>query len=94
MGHWCGITPHVTRKHPWVFANYYEFASDRDDNQQYSAFLFRDQDRTVFGIREFLGDSPHWDDLRQMATRVVTDDTFRKSLLSDRADLPKMWKKH
>jgi hypothetical protein len=93
MGHWCEIKPHVTRKHRWVFAEYYEFPSERPDKEWYAAFLFRDDDRTVFGIREYVGQLPNRDDLRNLATKVVTDEAFRKTLVSDNAELRVMWKR-
>ena len=80
------------RDHPWLFAKYWEFPSEREDGNYYQAFLFRNIDRTVFGLKEY------WDwpkvDLRDMATRVVLDAEFRKSLISDDPMLPKVWKRH
>ena len=75
---------------------YHEWASERDDGLHYSAFLFRNSDRTVFGIREFLGkefgpgDGIH----KKWAHKVVTDQRFRDSLISSDPDLPRMWKNH
>ncbi len=55
-------------------------------------FLFRNEERTVFGKREF------WEitqvDFRQMSSRVVSDEEFRSSLISDDEDLQKIWKRH
>jgi hypothetical protein len=94
MGIWSDIKPKAKRKHPWVFAQYLETPSERADGQWYIAFLFRDLHRTMFGIHEFVGRLPHDKDLRHMATRVVVDGAYRKSMLSDRAELPKWWKRH
>ena len=93
-GLWIDIEPKVKRKHSWVFAWYYEFPSDRPDARWYAAFLFRDIDRTIFGIREYYDDLPHQNDVRHLATRVVVDNELRKSLISDRPELPKWWKRH
>jgi hypothetical protein len=80
------------RNHRWVFAVYYEFSSDRSDGRDYRAFLFRDDKRTVFGLKEF------WDsetvDFRKLATRIIQDEEFRKSFVSADPDLPKVWKRH
>ena len=79
------------RNHPWLFAHYLETPSEREDGNYYEAFLFRNEDRTVFGVKEY------WDwsrvNLRDLATRVVLDAELRKSLISDDPMLPKMWKK-
>ena len=51
-------------------------------------FLFRNnRDRTVFGIREWKDLVQH--DLRKMATRVVQDIAYRRSLISDDPELPR-----
>jgi len=68
-----------------------EFPSQREDGNYYLAFLFRNEDRTVFGVKEYW--DLHTDDLRDLATHVVLDAEFRKSLISDDPMLPKMWKK-
>src|SRR5438105_1042284 len=54
------------RDHPWVFAVYEEW--NRPDGKPYRAFLFRNGDRTVFGIREWfaLGE-PAVEALRKLA---------------------------
>ena len=81
------------KTHNWLFATYCEFPSEREDHSWYSAFLFRNQERTIFGIREWM-DLIHYDILRKMATRVVLDVDFRNSLISDDPRLPNMWKRH
>jgi hypothetical protein len=96
MSLWCEIEPlRNRRKHDWVFALYHEMPTERDDGQWYEAFLFRNEARTVFGLKEQLGDNPsrHFRDYRAMATRVIKDKRFRNSLISDDPDLPRLWKK-
>jgi hypothetical protein len=98
-GWWSAIEPTRLSKtyqdHPWVFAVYRESSSERDDGLSYIAFLFRNEERTVFGLKEWLGKDARVrnDVLEKMAHRVVTDATFRKSLLSEDPDLPLLWKK-
>jgi hypothetical protein len=95
-GYLSEITPNRLSKndqnHSWIIAVYSQFASNRDDGREYKAFFFRNDDRTVFGLKE------HWRnqviDFRKLATRVVQDEDFRKSLVSDDSDLPKVWKRH
>ena len=94
MGIWYDIKPKARRKHPWVFAQYFETPDERADRLWYTVFLFRDTDRTVFGIHEIVGKLPHNKDLRHMANRAVIDDAYRESMISDRPELPKWWKKH
>ncbi len=79
-------------KHEWIFAEYAEPPSQRTDEKSYRAFLFRNEDRTVFGVKEFWGQSSI--DFRQMASRVVADEEFRTSLISEDEDLQKIWKRH
>jgi hypothetical protein len=90
--HLWGLEPlrlsHAHKDHPWVFAIYEEWGGP--DGQTYEAFLFRNQQRTVFGIHEY----PRRVLLQKMAYRVVTDAEYRKKMISDDPDLPKMWKKH
>jgi hypothetical protein len=99
-GRWSEIEPTRLAKthkdHPWVFADYRESSSERGDGLNYVAFLFRDQDRKIFGIKEWLGKDVlvRNDVLEKMAHRVVVDSKYRKSLVSDDPDLPVLWKKH
>jgi hypothetical protein len=96
---WSEIKPTRLSKayqdHPWVFAVYRESRRERDDGQDYTAFLFRDEDRTAFGVKEWLSKDVDVknDVLENMAHRVVTDAKFRRSLLSDDTDLPLPWRK-
>ena len=94
MGIWKEIKPRVKRQHSWHFAYYLETPSERDDAQWYEAFLFRDEERMRFGIREFLGRTLSGRDFQKMAARVLTDAMFRQALLSDDPFLAKLWKKH
>ena len=95
LGHWCKITPtRLSKKdqnHYWVFAVYYELPSKRDDGRDYKAFSFRNEERTIFGLKEI------WDwqhvDFRKMATKVIQDKEFQESLISEDPDLPKIWKR-
>jgi hypothetical protein len=93
MGIWTEIKPKGVRSAEWQFAEYSEAPSERGDGQWYTALLFRDRKRTEFGIREWLGQLPYHQDLRHLAMRVTIEKTLRRSLLSDRSDLPKWWKK-
>jgi hypothetical protein len=84
--------PKHLQKNDWIFAEYFEKPEQRTDRKSYRAFLFRSKDRTTFGIKEFL-DEPSVD-FRQLASRVVTDKSFRESLISDDEALRKIWKRH
>jgi hypothetical protein len=79
------------REHHWVFAEYLEAPSEREDGRWYKAFLFRDEGRTTFGMKEY------WElpniDFRELATRVILDEKFQRSLISTDPMLPKMWKR-
>lgn len=74
---------------------YIELPPERKDQRRYRAFLFRDEDRTLFGIKEYWDDGiPSYEKLRVLASKVVNNSLFRKSLLSDNPDLPLLWKRH
>ena len=96
FGHITEITPtRLSKKdqnHRWVFAIYHEFSSNRDDGREYRGFIFRNDERTVFGLKEFY----EWQsiDFRKMATKIIQDKNYRDSLISDDPDLPRIWKKH
>jgi hypothetical protein len=98
IGRWMEIKPtrlRRNRKHSWIFAHYYETPSEREDNAWYEAFLFRNEDRTVFGIKERVGGDPGlFANCQAMAARVIKDKRFRDSLVSSDPDLPRMWKRH
>jgi hypothetical protein len=84
--------PKHQRSHCWVFMDYMEAPSSRNDNRWYEALLFRNQDRTAFGIKEF--DSlVHHNVIHRIAARVIYDEAFRQELLSDHPALPKIWKR-
>ncbi len=80
------------RKHHWVFASYTEVPSEREDKCWYRVFLFRSEDREIFGLIEYQ-DYPQID-FHKLATRVIQDKEFRESLVSSDSDLPKIWKRH
>lgn len=84
------------RNHPWRFAVYWEYPISIEVQASYSAFLFRNEDRTIFGIKELVGDrsARGRDYYRKLATQIITDKTLRDSLISSDPDLPKMWKRH
>lgn len=94
-GIWYDLTPKKLAKkdqqHPWLFAEYFEAPSEREDARWYKVFLFRDKERITFGLKEY------WElpnsDFRDLATRVVQDKDFRESLISEDPDLPKIWKR-
>lgn len=93
---WSEIKPYRLAKkdseHPWLFANYTEFPSEREDGSWYQALLFRDEDRTYFGRLE-AHELTHRKVLRRICTRIIIDSEFRQSLLSDDPELPKLWKR-
>jgi hypothetical protein len=39
-------------KHDWIFAWYSESKSDREDEKDYSALLFRNEGKSIYGIIE------------------------------------------
>ncbi len=93
MGVWTEIKPEgKVSSREWKFASYIETPRERASEEWYVAFLFRDEDRTQFGIREWFERTPHTPNLRKIATRVISDREFRRSLLSEREDLPKWWR--
>lgn len=95
-GHITEITPtRLSKKdknHHLVFALYYESPSFRGDCREYKAFIFRNEERTIFGLKEFYD----WErvDFRKMATKIIQDKEYRESFISEDSDLPKIWKKH
>ena len=95
MGFWRFIKPKVKRKHKWLFARYTEFPTERSDGKWYEAVLFRDEERTEFGITEFIGDHPqNGDFIQHLAKRIVADCEYRRSMLSENKEVKKWWKKH
>ncbi len=79
-GMWADITPvglqKKNREHGWFFASYTEFPSEREDRCYYRVFLFRNEDRTKYGLIEYQ-DYPHID-FRKTATRGVEETKKRK----------------
>lgn len=98
-GWWTELKPTRLSKaykdHPWVFAVYHESSSERNDGLNYVAFLFRNQERTIFGVKEWLGNNVivRNDVLENLAHRVVIEAEFRRSMVSKDPDLPLMWRK-
>ena len=99
-GFWLEVIPERVTKHfinhPWIFGSYFEFGSDRPDSQEYTAYLFRNKARTIFGIHEFFGKSGPMKikPSQKWAWKIITNKAFRESLISSDPDLPKMWKGH
>jgi hypothetical protein len=99
MGYFSKIQPfNISKAHKkklWIFMLYREFGSEREDKQEYCAFLFRDNERTSYGIKEFFGDSiPHMKEFRKLATKDVLANSYRRILLSDDPEFPQIWKRH
>lgn len=104
MGRWKNIEPNIVRKsfrdHPWLFAYYCEPPADREDAQWYHALIFRDDHRSAYGAFELTSGEVNdvnfqtRFNLRNIATRVVTDENYRKTLLSESPHLPVIWRKH
>jgi hypothetical protein len=81
------------RDHPWLFAIYEEW--HRPDRRYYRALLFRNRDRTIYGIREWFEFArPAKAELRKLVHRPVVDSGFRSSLVSDDPDLVELWRRH
>lgn len=104
MGRWKNIEPNQVRRslreHPWSFAYYCEPPDERDDGQWYHGLIFRSDDRKQFGAFELtsagLDDVAFQtrNDLRQLATKIVSNDAYRNSLLSESPKLPVLWRRH
>jgi len=92
---WCDIKPSRLgrghRDHPWVFVQHIETPSERGDGEWRDTLLFRNRERTIFGAREYR--DLHHPRFEDVAARVVQDPAFRKSLVSDDPELPKLWKR-
>jgi len=95
-GLWYALQPkrlsRHSKKHNLYFAEYTETPSVRTDGQWYQAFLFRNDDYSLFGIKEFIGSLIHHDDMRTLATKVICDTELMKSLLTDDSDVKRIWK--
>ncbi len=85
------LAKHLQNK-DWLFAEYNESSEQRKDGKYYRAFVFRNKERTVFGLKEFYEDRQT--DFRQLAARVVSDEKLRSEMISDDEDLRKIWKRH
>lgn len=95
-GIWSPLKPkRLSRKeadHALHFATYVETPTDRRDGQWYEAFLFRNDGFTLFGLKEFIGPLLHHDDMRALATKVIKDNNLMRSLVTDDADVKRIWK--
>lgn len=96
VGRWHDITPRgLSRRdadHAWVFAVYWESAAERDDRRDHEWFLFRDEAFERFGVIE-RSEWTHLDAHRARAARIVRDEAYRRSLLSDDPSLPTRWQR-
>lgn len=81
------------KKDEWLFALYGESQIFRDDGLEYTAIIFRNKERTIFGIKEWLGgEQIRWNAKEKMAAKIAMDPNFRETLISDDPDIPKMWR--
>jgi hypothetical protein len=96
-GIWTEVRPHQLRgsahKHTWIFAYYFETPSERSDDCWYQAFLFRNEARTRFGVLETVERRLSRLNARRLATKVVQDEEYRTTLLSDDPRLRALWKR-
>jgi hypothetical protein len=85
--------PRQLAAHPWLFQSYSEVLPDGD---RHVAFLFRDDERRQFGIREWIlpatGAESPVGSFPKLAWRVVTDPSFRRELISDDPALRDYWR--
>ncbi len=77
----------------WVFGHYMEFPSQREDGLWYDIFLFRNIDRTTFGASEFLEPNRPNLNARDWATKVVLDESFRRTVQTTDPRLIQLWKR-
>lgn len=71
---------------------YLETPDERDDGQWLEVLYFCDEDRTRFGKLEFVGQLERRD-FRSIATKIEKDEDYRRRLLSDDPELPRLWRK-
>jgi hypothetical protein len=81
------------RPENWVFAYYIEFPSQRDDGLWFHAYLFRDVYREIFGASLYLDENPKIG-IRNWATKVIIDKTYRESYIIQDKEIIKLWKRH
>ena len=80
--------------HPWHIGYIFEGPSSRTDNNWYYAFVFRNDDRTIYGIKEWMG--PHFDQKPnhgKIAARIINDKEYRDNLITDDPDVKNIWKR-
>ncbi|MDQ7827234.1 MAG: hypothetical protein RDV48_30855 [Candidatus Eremiobacteraeota bacterium] len=97
IGDWCELEPQGLPRHlmshQWEFAVYYEYPDNLDFSLRKTEFLFTNNSRTVFGIREWYGDDrPNHNALGKMATKIIMDEKFRNTLISADPNLQLKWK--
>ncbi len=81
------------RGHGWVFAHYLETPSERDDGMWYMALLFRNRERTKFGVTDVLSKSFPQMDVEKVAQKILRETRTRTRLLSEDPRLPMLWKR-
>ena len=101
MKHWSPVKPNRVRRsfrdHPWLFAYYFEASDERDDGTWYHALMFRDRDWSTFGAAEWTApgltvpDFEKQHDVRAIASRIITDESFRQSLIRDSKLFRDLW---
>ena len=93
MGLWYDVESRARpAKKRWRFVHYIETPSERADGQWFEALYFRDEDRTKFGKLEFIGQLERRD-FRSIATKIEKDQEYRRRLLSDDPELPRLWRR-
>ena len=93
---WCNVELRLKpslRGHGWLFAHYLETPSERDDGMWYEAVLFRNRERTKFGIREVRSERCPHTDVQKVAQEIVREARTRAGLLSDDPRLPLLWRR-
>jgi len=86
--------PAHLQDHPWEFALFSEYDNPHSflGKLLYQALVFRNKKHTIYGIKE-------WHDpgapirLDKMARRIVVDEDFRNSLVTDDPRVPEIWEK-
>ena len=78
----------------WEFAIYTQYDNQRSylSDMVYRALIFRNINHTVYGIKEWDGNGAPLS-LNKMARRIVVDDEFRQSLITEDPKVPEIWEK-
>jgi hypothetical protein len=77
----------------WVFAEYLETPSQREDSQWFRVYLFRDIGRKIYGALVHLGNDLPKSNARRWAAKIITDETFREKHLTFDKELISLWKR-